>query len=63
MKKILIEKDSYYDSVFLMLIGSEVKKVPGVREAVVAMGTEVNIELLSIKSGNVYLFYLLVVFL
>jgi FdrA protein len=46
MKKILVEKDSYYDSVFLMLIGSEVKKVPGVREAVVAMGTEVNTELL-----------------
>jgi FdrA protein len=46
MKKILVEKDSYYDSVFLMLIGSEVKKLPGVREAVVSMGTEVNTELL-----------------
>jgi FdrA protein len=46
MKKILIEKDSYHDSVFLMLINSEVKKVPGVREAVVSMGTEVNTELL-----------------
>jgi FdrA protein len=46
VKKILVEKDSYYDSVFLMLINSEVKKVRGVREAVVSMGTEVNPQLL-----------------
>jgi len=46
MIKVLVEKDSYYDSVFLMLITSEVKKVPGVGEAVVSMGTEVNTELL-----------------
>jgi FdrA protein len=46
VKKILVEKDSYYDSVFLMLINSEVKKVRGVREAVVSMGTEVNTQLL-----------------
>lgn len=46
VKQILVEKDSYYDSVFLMLISSEVKKVPGLREAVVAMGTQVNTELL-----------------
>jgi succinyl-CoA synthetase alpha subunit len=46
MKKILIEKDSYHDSVFLMLINSELKKAPGVREAVVSMGTEVNTQLL-----------------
>jgi FdrA protein len=46
MIKVLVEKDSYYDSVFLMLIASEVKKVPGVEEAVVSMGTEINTELL-----------------
>ncbi len=46
MKKILVEKDSYYDSVFLMLINKEVKQYDGVRDAVVSMGTDVNIELL-----------------
>ena len=46
MKKILVEKNSYYDSVFLMLISSELKKIPGVTEAVVSMATEVNTELL-----------------
>lgn len=47
MKRIIVRKDSYYDSVFLMLISTEVKKQPGVTEAVVAMGTEMNKELLS----------------
>ncbi len=46
VRKVLIEKDSYYDSVFLMLISREVKKIPGVRDAVVSMGTEANRELL-----------------
>ncbi len=47
MDKFLIEKDSYFDSVFLMLINSEIKEHPGVSEAVVAMGTEMNVKLLS----------------
>ena len=46
MKKIIVEKDSYFDSVFLMLISREVKQIPGVQEAAVAMGTEVNLSLL-----------------
>ena len=46
LKKIIVQKDSYYDSVFLMLINKDVKQFPGVTEAVVSMGTEVNLELL-----------------
>lgn len=46
MKRIIVRKDSYYDSVFLMLISAEVKKHAGVTEAVVAMGTEMNRDLL-----------------
>ncbi len=46
MKQILVQKDSYYDSVFLMLINQDVKGFPGITEAVVSMGTEVNVELL-----------------
>lgn len=45
-RQVLLEKDSYHDSVFLMLISAEVKKFPGITEAVVAMGTETNRELL-----------------
>jgi len=47
MKKFLIEKDTYFDSVFLMLINKEIKNAEGIREAVVSMGTEVNRELLA----------------
>jgi FdrA protein len=46
MRRLLVEKDSYHDSVFLMLISSEVKKLDGVREAVVSMGTASNLQLL-----------------
>ncbi len=46
MKKIVLEKDSYYDSVFLMLTSKAVKEIPGVKNAVVAMATEMNRELL-----------------
>lgn len=46
MKRIIVEKDSYYDSVFLMLINRDVKKIEGVKDAVVSMGTEMNIDLL-----------------
>ena len=46
MIETLIEKDQYFDSVFLMLINSEIKKLDGIINAVVSMGTEMNIELL-----------------
>ena len=46
MKRVLVEKDSYYDSVFLMLINREVKEIEGVTDAVVSMGTDVNVTLL-----------------
>ena len=46
MKKILVRKNAYYDSVFLMLATKVLKQRPGIREAVVAMGTEVNLALL-----------------
>ena len=42
MKEAIVRKDAYYDSVSLMLISANVRKLPGIREAVVAMGTEMN---------------------
>ncbi|MCG8478251.1 MAG: acyl-CoA synthetase FdrA [Spirochaetales bacterium] len=47
MKRIILRKDSYYDSVFLMLISADIKKMEGISEAVVAMGTEMNLDLLN----------------
>jgi FdrA protein len=46
VKKVVVEKDSYYDSVFLMLTSKAVKEMPGIRNAFVAMGTEMNMALL-----------------
>jgi len=46
VKELFVEKDSYYDSAFLMLISGEVKKTAGVRDATVAMGTPMNLDLL-----------------
>jgi len=46
LKKILVRKNAYYDSVFLMLATKALKQRPGIKEAVVAMGTEVNLGLL-----------------
>ena len=45
MKKLEIRKNAYYDSVTLMIISKEVKKLPGVAEALVGMGTDLNREL------------------
>ncbi len=45
--KCLIKKNSYYDSVTLMIITKEVESVQGVENAVVVMGTEHNKELLN----------------
>jgi len=47
VKKILVRKDSYFDSVFLMLLSRELKGTPGVADAVVAMGTPMNLGLLT----------------
>lgn len=47
MKLLRIRKDSYHDSVFLMLATQELKASGGVTEAVVAMGTDMNRELLA----------------
>lgn len=46
MKRIILRKDSYFDSVFLMLISADVKKMEGITDAVVAMGTEMNLDLI-----------------
>ena len=46
MKKAIVRKDSYFDSVFLMSLSKKLKAHPGVADAVVAMGTAMNLELL-----------------
>lgn len=40
-----IRKNTYYDSVTLMIISKEIKKINGVEEALVGMGTDLNKEL------------------
>lgn len=47
MSKVIysIRKNTYYDSVKLMLISKDVKKIEGVHEALVGMGTDLNKEL------------------
>ncbi len=47
MSKVIfnIRKNTYYDSVKLMLISKDVKKMEGVHEALVGMGTDLNKEL------------------
>lgn len=47
MKKVKFEvrKNTYYDSVTLMLITKEVEKIEGVHKALVGMGTDLNKEL------------------
>jgi succinyl-CoA synthetase alpha subunit len=43
--KLEIKKNAYYDSVTLMLISNEIKKLEGVEEALIGMGTELNCEI------------------
>jgi FdrA protein len=50
VKELIIERNRYFDSVFLMRISSELEKLDGVTQAVVAMGTPINVENL-IKTG------------
>ena len=45
MQRVQVKKNSYYDSVTLMLISRDVKKLPGVTEVMVGMGTDLNLEL------------------
>lgn len=46
VKRVFVKKDSYFDSVFLMLLSKELKDKVEVSDAVVAMGTPMNLELL-----------------
>ncbi len=45
MVKLEIRKNAYYDSVTLMLISNEIKKLEGVEEALTGMGTDLNCEI------------------
>ncbi len=47
MKQIIIKKETYFDSVFLMRVDQELKKFPGIIETVVAMATPNNKEILN----------------
>lgn len=47
-----IKPQTYFDSVTLMLIGTELKKMAGVRNAVIGMGTDYNID--SLKRLDMY---------
>lgn len=46
VERILVRKNTYRDSAFLMRVGREVAALPGVAEAVVLMATEMNRRLL-----------------
>ncbi len=41
----MVKKNAYYDSVTLMIISREMKKIEGVDEVLVGMGTELNVDL------------------
>lgn len=45
MIKVDVRRNTYYDSVTLMLISKEIKNIDGVQEVLVGMGTELNLEL------------------
>ncbi len=44
MKRLLVERGRYFDSVFLLRISRALEELAGVRHAVVAMGTPANLE-------------------
>jgi len=46
MKTTLVRQDSYFDSVFLMLLGRELKRLPGMADASAVMATGANLDLL-----------------
>ena len=41
----MVRKNAYYDSVTLMIISRELKKIEGVDEVLVGMGTDLNVDL------------------
>jgi FdrA protein len=45
-QKVVVQANRYHDSAFLMRISRELKALPGMAEAVVLMGTPMNLELL-----------------
>ena len=45
MVSLQIKPNTYYDSITLMIISKELKKVPGVKEALVGMGTDLNLDI------------------
>lgn len=47
IKKALIKKGVYYDSVTLMSIAKEIKSIEGIKETVIVMGTSSNKDILS----------------
>jgi FdrA protein len=53
VNEILVERGRYFDSVFLMRISRELEAIPGVRRAVVAMGTPANLAALESVGFNV----------
>ena len=50
MKRVLIERNRYFDSVFLMRISHELEQLPEVNQAIVAMGTRANLD--SLKAAG-----------
>lgn len=44
IRRVLVLRDKYFDSVTLMQVTNDVKKADGVRQAVVGMGTDFNLE-------------------
>ena len=46
MKKIEVVRGEYYDSVTLMLVAKEIKRINGVVDAVLNMATEANIDIM-----------------
>ena len=45
MVNLQIKPNTYYDSITLMIISKDLKKVEGVKEALVGMGTDLNLEI------------------
>jgi FdrA protein len=46
MKKVLVLKNAYFDSVFLMLVSKGLKQIAGIQDAALVMATDVNLEIL-----------------
>jgi FdrA protein len=46
-KKVIVLKNSYYDSAFLMLTSKALREIPGINDAALVMATGANVELLS----------------